>query len=135
MESILVPHPEIPNHFTIKQNYHLVTSDCKKPTFKWSRLIRKNYIHKHGFLGHLGIERIDIRLFYAPPNGDDVKQVDHSQLADELQSLISEDTEAILHYSGLGEVICVITGVKPTMLSELSEQYSRNYYENCNENH
>lgn len=129
MNKIFIPHPEIPNHYQVKEGYFLITSDMKQPIFRWSRLIRKNYLKDHGFLGHSEIERIDIRVFKHENRPDEYAQLDTVEVAAELESLMVDGKETILHYRAQGEVMVIVTGVDYGMLNQLSDQYRQHYYE------
>lgn len=129
MTEIFIPHPEIPNHYQVKEGYFLITSDMEKPYFKWSRLIRKNYVQDRGFLGHYETERIDIHLFKKDSGGDTCTQLDASSVAQALEALMVDGKEAILHYFAPGEVASIITGIDYGMLGQLADQYRQHYYE------
>lgn len=128
MSSILRPHPEIPDHYDIAPGYVLVTSDAEQHAFKWSRLIRKNYISKRGFLSHLENERIGVCLYKETSTGN-FDLHDPDGVAKEIEDLIPLGTEAIFHYNEPGVVNTIVLGVKPTILKELPEQYRGYYYD------
>lgn len=129
MNEIFIPHPEIPNHYHVKTGYFLVTSDMEQPFFRWSRLIRKNYLKDHGFLGHSETERINVELFKQRDTSEHYTQLDTDEVASALEALMVDGKETILHYCAQGQVISVITGVDYGTLGQLSEQYRQLYYE------
>ena len=129
MLKIFKPHPEIPNHFVLEDGYYFVTSDVDRENFKWSRLIRDNYVPGYGFLGHHGTERIDFRVFKQTSEYAPLIPIDPVKVAEQLQEIMVEGTETILHYYDKGYVMSLVTGIDPAMLSQLSESYRRLYYE------
>lgn len=130
MLSLFRPHPEIPNHYELETDYYLLTTDRNREQFKWSRIIRDNYIDGYGFLTHGGIERLNFRCFHVPPSHPSPIPVDQDTVVEQFQKIIIEGTETILHYYDKGNVISIVTGIDPGMFQRLSEQYQVHYYEN-----
>lgn len=129
MIDIFIPHPEIANHYEIRPGYHLITSDQIMPYFKWSRMVRKNYIPGAGFLGHHETERIDIRVYKQESEFDPVVVLDQNLVAEQLKSIMVDDRETIFHYYTQGKVQVIVTGVEHDIIGHLPEHYRYYYYE------
>lgn len=129
MSSLLIPHPEIPNHYEIGAGFHLLTSDFQQPTFKHSRMVRKNYCQRNGYLGLCEAERIQVKGYATTDDAGYPEVMAQEAVVNALNEVMVEGTMTIFHYFAQGEVQCVITGVSPEAFSQLSPQYGQYYYE------
>lgn len=113
-------HPEIPNHYDAVKEPAITTSDLDDPVFRFSRIIQKNCILKYGWLAYDA--RTRIKIF---GKHDAIEK----EIAQELKSIMVDDTMTILHYSPEGYLDSVIVNIKPKTFSELPERFKELYYD------
>lgn len=129
MVELFIPHKEIPNHYTVREGYHLVTTDMKA-TFNYSRLVRKNCIPLEGFLSHSGAERIDVRVYHQPSYKHQPAVIDPGLVYKQLEDIMVDGRETAFHYVEKGEVMVIVTGIRPDVFETLPEQFKHLYYDN-----
>lgn len=128
MTPIFIPHPEIPNHWTVSSKYFIRTTDLDQEEFRFSRVVEDNFIEGRGFKAFQQPTRVYVYGYHRPRCSEE----DYFDIGDtacnELLSLIEKGTLTLIHYGGCGCVTDIVTGVQMSTLMELPDSFKSLYY-------
>lgn len=129
MIPFLIPHPEIPNHFDVPDEYIIRTNDLDAPKFLFSRILINNYIPGKGFSTFHAQTRIQF-FGYVFNNAANIPiaVLDPFQIEQEIESLMEPGRCLILHY-GDQRLQTIVNGVSPSVFENYPKDYSRYYYD------